>query len=76
MSQRSIYIEKEITIELKLKVKLISFSNHDGFSEGQIEKSINEFEEEISSHLIGKIRNEYFEDNFICSSDMVHYEIL
>ena len=45
MSQRTQSLEKEIKIDLSFKVTLKSFSNHNGFSENQIENAIEEVKE-------------------------------
>ena len=55
MSQRTRNIDKEITIDLSFKVILKSFSNHDGFSEKQIENAIEEFKEKIQKELEYKV---------------------
>ena len=43
MSQKIKHIKEEITIDLRFKVTIKSFSNHNGFSENQIENAIEEF---------------------------------
>jgi hypothetical protein len=40
MSQRSKSVDETMLINLQVKVNLESFSNHDGFKDGQIEKAI------------------------------------
>ena len=74
MSQRTKNIDKEITIDLSFKVILKSFSNHDGFSEKQIENAIEEFKEKIQKELEYKINGEYYQQEFLQSVDFVSYE--
>lgn len=59
MSQRSKNVNEEITVELKFKVTINSFSNHNGFKEGQIEQAIEEFKEQIKKELEYKVNGEY-----------------
>jgi hypothetical protein len=76
MSQRYHSVEKEIEVNLSVKVKLKQFSNHDGFKEGQIERAIEEFEEVIGAHLLGILVNDYYQDGLLQTVDYVNYEIL
>lgn len=75
MSQRSEYVDEEIVVELKLKVTLNSFSNHDGFVNGQIKHAIEEFKEQIKKQLEYKINGEYCQQEFLQSVDFVNYEV-
>lgn len=75
MSQRSKSVDKTFLINLQVKVSLNSFSNHDGFKEGQIEKAIEEFEDVISNELYYKIENEYSQHEFLQSVDFVDFEV-
>lgn len=75
MSQRTQSIEKEITIDLSFKVTLKSFSNHNGFSEKQIEKASEEFKEKIKKQLEYKVNGEYWQEEFLHSVDFVAYEV-
>jgi len=75
MSQRYENIDKDIDIDLSLTVNLNRFSNHDGFSEGQLQKAIKEFEEKIKQEIIDKIAKEYFSEEFLNFADFVTYEI-
>jgi NADPH-dependent 7-cyano-7-deazaguanine reductase QueF len=75
MSQRTQIIEKEITIDLSFKVTLKSFSNHNGFSEKQIENAIEEFKEKIKKQIEYKANGEYYQEEFLNSVDFVHYEV-
>ena len=74
MSQRSKNVNQEIIIELKFKVTINSFSNHNGFKEGQIEQAIEEFKENIQKELEYKINGEYQQQEFLQSVDFVSYE--
>lgn len=74
MSQRIHSIEKDFTINIQVTVRLKHFSNHEGFKENQISNALEEFEDEISSHLKGKIQNEFYEE-FLQSVDYVNYEV-
>lgn len=75
MSQRTQHVEEEIIVDLQFKVTIKSFSNHDGFKQGQIEIAIEEFKEEIKKELEYKINGEYYQQDFLQSVDYVHYEV-
>ena len=75
MSQRTKSVEKEITIDLSFKVILKSFSNHNGFSEKQIENAVEEFKEKIKRQIEYKLNGEYYQEEFLHSVDFVSYEI-
>ena len=75
MSQRTQSIEKEIKIDFSFKVTLKSFSNHNGFSENQIENAIEEFKEKIKKQIEYKINGEYYQEDFLWLVDFVHYEV-
>lgn len=75
MSQRTKNIDKEIKIDLSFKVTLKSFSNHNGFSEKQIEDAVEEFKEKIQKELEYKVNGEYYQEEFLNSVDFVHYEV-
>ena len=74
MSQRSKNVNEEILVELKFKVTINSFSNHNGFKEGQIEQAIEEFKEQIKKELEYKVNGEYQQQEFLQSVDFVSYE--
>lgn len=74
MSQRSKNVNEEIIVELKFKVTINSFSNHNGFKEGQIEQAIEEFKEQIKKELEYKVNGEYQQQEFLQSVDFVSYE--
>ena len=74
MSQRTHHLEKEISIDLSFKVTLKSFSNHNGFSEKQIENAIEEFKEKIQKELEYKVNGKYYQQEFLQSVDFVSYE--
>ena len=74
MSQRAQNVEEKIIIDLQFKVTLKSFSNHDGFKPGQIEKAIEEFKENIKKELEYKVNGEYYQQEFLQSVDYVSYE--
>lgn len=75
MSQKIKYIKEEIEIDLKLKITINSFSNHNGFSEKQIENAIEEFKEKIQKQIEYKVNGEYYQEEFLNSVDFVNYEI-
>ena len=62
-------------VELKFKVTIKSFSNHNGFKEGQIEQAIQEFKENIRKELEYKVNGEYSQQEFLESVDLVYYEV-
>lgn len=74
MSQRSKNVNEEIIVELKFKVTINSFSNHNGFKEGQIEQAIQEFKENIQKELEYKVNGEYSQQEFLETVDFVSYE--
>jgi len=74
MSQRTQHVEEEIIVDLQFKVTIKSFSNHDGFKEGQIERAVEEFKENIKKELEYRVNGEYFNENLLQSVDSVHYE--
>lgn len=74
MSQRTQHVNEEIIVELKFKVTINSFSNHDGFKDGQIERAIEEFKENIQKELEYKVNNHYYQQEFLQSVDYVEYE--
>ena len=75
MSQRIKNIDEEILINLQVNVSLNSFSNHNGFKEGQIEQAKEEFKDEIMRHLKNKLSDEYQMEEFLNSVDFVNYEV-
>lgn len=75
MSQKIKYIKEEIEIDLKLKITINSFSNHNGFKEWQIDKAIQEFKENIQKEIEYKVNGEYQQQEFLNSVDFVNYEI-
>ncbi len=75
MSQRILYLEQEFKVDLTLKITINSFSNHDGFSEKQIENAIEEFKEKIQKEIEYKVNGEYYQEEFLNSVDFVNYEI-
>lgn len=75
MSQRTHVVNDELIINLQLKVSLKSFSNHDGFSNEQIETAITEFKEQIKLELESKLISEYQQQDFLNTVDFVNYEV-
>jgi NADPH-dependent 7-cyano-7-deazaguanine reductase QueF len=75
MSQRSKNVNEEFIVELKLKVKINSFSNHEGFKDDQIDQAIEEFKEQIKEELECKICGEFHQDGFLQSVDFVSFEV-
>lgn len=74
MSQRTKHVNEEIIVELKFKVTINSFSNYNGFKEGQIEQAIQEFKENIQKELEYKVNGEYSQQEFLETVDFVSYE--
>ena len=75
MSQINKSVNEEMIVELKFKVTIKSFSNHNGFKEGQIEQAIQEFKENIQKELEYKVNGEYSQQEFLESADLVYYEV-
>lgn len=75
MSQRSKSVNDEIVVDLKFKVTINSFSNHNGFKEGQLEKAIEEFKQQIKTELEYKVNGEYQQQEFLQSVDFVNYKV-
>ena len=75
MSQINKSVNEEMIVELKFKVTIKSFSNHNGFKEGQIEQAIQEFKENIQKELEYKVNGEYSQQEFLESVDLVYYEV-
>ena len=75
MSQRNKSVNEEMIVELKFKVTIKSFSNHNGFKEGQIEQAIEEFKEKIQKELEYKVNGGYSQQEFLESVDLVYYEV-
>jgi hypothetical protein len=75
MSQRSKNVDEEMLINLQVNVSLKSFSNHNGFKEGQIEQAKEEFKDEIMKHLTNKLADEYQMEEFLYSVDFVNYDV-
>jgi hypothetical protein len=75
MSQRSQSVNEEFTVELKMKVTINSFSNHDGFKQGQIERAIEEFKENIKKEIEYNVNGEYNQQEFLQTVDFVTYEV-
>lgn len=76
MSQRTATIEdQEIVVMLELKVTLKSFSNHDGYTENQVDEAIDEFRTSVRKELEKKVVNEYQMEEFLYGVDFVDYEV-
>ena len=75
MSQRIKNVDEEMLINLQVNVSLKSFSNHNGFKEGQVEQAKEEFKDEIMKHLINKLADEYQMEEFLYSVDFVNYKV-
>lgn len=76
MSQRTENVNEYINVDLKLKVIIKQFSNHNGFSNGQIDRAIHEFKEKIQKHLINMITEDYQMSEMLYSTDFVDFEVL
>jgi hypothetical protein len=55
MSQRSKSVDETMLVNLQVKVNLESFSNHDGFKEGQLERAIEEFSVCVRQRIQGRV---------------------
>lgn len=75
MSQRTKYINEELEVELKFKVSINSFSNHNGFKDGQIEMAIQDFKDNIKKELEYNIQGNYYKQDFLKYVDFVEYEV-
>ena len=75
MSLRSKLITQELPVTLELIVTLKSFTTHDGFREGQLQRAIEEFKEKIEEEILSKIVDNFQQQQFLFSSDFVEYEI-
>lgn len=75
MSQRTANLNESIEIDLKLKVTIKNFSNHNGFFNGQINKGIEEFKENIKTELKFIIEGEHLQQEFLQTVDFVTYEV-
>lgn len=75
MSQRIANVNESIDIDLKLKVVIKSFSNHNGFSNGQIDKAIEEFKEKIQEHLAYMVSSDYQMSEMLYSVDFVDFDV-
>lgn len=75
MSQRNHSVDETILINLQVKVSLEEFSNHNGFKDGQIEKAIEEFKDEITNELYYKLENTYYQQEFLQTVDYVQFEV-
>ena len=75
MSLKSKNVDEEIVLELKFKVTINSFSNHNGFREGQIEQAIEEFKENIKKELEYKVNGVYQQEEFLETVDFVSFEV-
>ena len=75
MSQRTKNVDEEMLVNLRVKVTLKSFSNHNGFNDEQVEQAKEEFKDEIIRHLNSKLEGGYEMDEFLYSVDFVNYEV-
>ena len=75
MSQRTKNVDEELLVNLRVKVTLKSFSNHNGFNDEQVEEAKDEFKDEIKRHIESKLGGEYEMEEFLYSVDFVNYEI-
>ena len=75
MSQRTENVNEDMIINLQVKVTIKSFSNHNGFGVGRIDRAIEEFKDEISNELLSKISNDFQMQEFLQSVDFVDYEV-
>lgn len=75
MSQIIKHIDEDFIVDLKVKVNLKSFSNHNGFSESQILNAIEEFKEEIQNELLHKISKTFQSEEFLNTVDFVTYDV-
>jgi len=76
MSQRTENVNEDMIVNLQVKVSIKSFSNHNGFGAGQINRAIDEFKEKIQKHLINMITEDYQMSEMLYSTDFVDFEVL
>ena len=76
MSQRSQNVNEEIEFDLSFKITIKSFSNHDGFKQGQIEKAVEEFKENIKTELRYIVEGEHQQQEFLETVDFVTYVVV
>lgn len=76
MSQRIQYLNDEVIVELKLIVNINSISNHNGFSNGQLKKAVDEFRDEIKKELQHNICGSFQQREFLQSADFVSYTVV
>ena len=75
MANKNYPINKEFEVDIKLKVKLNSFSDYFHLTEEQLNEGVENFKKEISDHLKSELIGSYF-DNPIDNVDFVNYEVL
>lgn len=75
MSQISKTVNQDIIVELELKVTINSFSNNNGFKDGQINQAIEEFREQIKNQLENKVNGGFQQQEFLQSVDYVSYDV-
>jgi len=76
MSQRTVEVNEEVLVTLQVKVKLNSFSNHEGLSSGKKEQAIKEFKEEIKGELLYELFEGNHNREFLNSVDFVDYDVI
>lgn len=75
MSQRIHVLNENVVVNLQLNVNLKSLSNHNGFTQTQIENAINDFKEKIESELYHKIEKDFYNEEFVYAVDYVNYTV-
>ena len=75
MSQKRIKINEEIVLTMPLTIKIEEFSNHNGFTQKQIENAVEEFKQNILDEIENKICKDYYLEEFLQTVDFVNYEI-
>lgn len=75
MSQQRIKINEEIVLTMPLTIKIEGFSNHNGFTQKQIENAVEEFKQNILDEIENKICKNYYSEEFLKTVDFVNYEI-
>ena len=76
MAQRTKDVNEEIVINLPLKVTLKSFSNHNGFTQFQVQQAIAEFKHKIQAALAYElVKKDFQQEELLTSVDFVNFEV-
>lgn len=75
MANKHYYPNEEIEVTLKLKVKIKTCSNYNPLNKEQLSEQVQDFKSEINEHLLGKLRNEYYQEDVTIGVDGWSYEV-